>query len=153
MSEVGVGAAGSTILSEIKSNDVLVIEAGDELFSAKDTYSSSIGNLLLNIPILTPLLQRHHLFDWHYRTEPQKVSAHGLKKNISYWPVGRGYGGSQLINNMIYYRGDEKDFQDWFSESPDHYNFTQDILPYFMYVSYILYLMHALNQFFLSLAN
>lgn len=101
------------------------------MFSAKNTYTSSVANLLLKIPILTPLLQRHHLFDWQYKTEPQHVSSHSLRGGIAYWPMGRGYGGSQLINNMVYYRGNENDFRGWFND-PDEYDFTKDILPYFV---------------------
>lgn len=79
--------------------------------------------------MITPLLQLQNSFDWQYKTEPQEHACKALVDNISYWPTGKGFGGTQLINNMIYHRGFEMDYQHWFNETP--YNYTKDILPYF----------------------
>lgn len=59
-----------------------------------------------------------------------------MNNGISNWPMGRGFGGSQLINNMIYDRGHQYDYLNWFDTSTHRYNYTKDILPYFMYVHF-----------------
>lgn len=109
---------------------MLIIEAGNDFTSTKTPISSIFSTLLHNIPIITPLFQLQDAFDWQYKTQPQKNGCHALVNNVSNWPMGKGFGGTQLINNMIYYRGHENDFQQWFSSSTN-YNFAKDILPYF----------------------
>lgn len=79
---------------------------------------------------MTPLLQLQDEFDWQYRTVPQKNACKGLTNNVSFWPMGKGAGGTQLINNMLYHRGHNDDYRTWFTNS-DSYHFERDILPYF----------------------
>ncbi|RZC37442.1 DAO, Lycopene cycl, and/or NAD binding 8 domain containing protein, partial [Asbolus verrucosus] len=70
---VGAGSAGSIIarrLIEDKKIKVLLIEAG------------SRGNSLLDIPAMGPLLQ-NSIYDWQYRTVPQKEACLGLEKKVS----------------------------------------------------------------------
>lgn len=109
---VGTGSAGSVIASNLKGK-VLVIEAG-----------SRGDNFLLNIPIIQPLLQRSP-FDWSYETLPQSDACRALNGNQSNWPMGKLFGGSHRLNNMVYHRGHhsdydsfigEKDAERWFQE-------------------------------------
>jgi hypothetical protein len=57
-------------LSESQKDSILVVEAGIEATSP-----------LLNIPIVTPLLQCTEL-DWHYHSEPQMKACFGLENNV-----------------------------------------------------------------------
>ncbi|KAJ6635518.1 Glucose dehydrogenase [FAD, quinone] [Pseudolycoriella hygida] len=114
---VGAGTAGQTIAAGLPSKDVLILEAGG--------YTTS----LLDIPILTPILQKSD-FDWSYETVPQPNSCLGLRQQRSRWPMGKGYGGSQILNNMIWNVGHHEDYRGWFSPEED-YNYERDILPYF----------------------
>lgn len=48
---------------------------------------------------------------------------------------GRGFGGSNILNNMIYYRGDPEDFRDWFPlDDEEEYDFQKQIEPFFKWV-------------------
>ncbi|XP_037039112.1 glucose dehydrogenase [FAD, quinone]-like [Bradysia coprophila] len=114
---VGAGTAGQTIAAGLPSDDVLILEAGG--------YTTS----LLDVPIFTPILQKSD-FDWSYETTPQSHSCFGLSQHRSRWPMGKGYGGSQILNNMIWNNGNPEDYRGWFS-SLEEYNYERDILPYF----------------------
>lgn len=127
---MGAGAAGSTILSGLDFKDVLVIEAGFEATSPVSSTLASFTRTLNDIPIATPVFQQQNGFDWQYQTVEQADGCWSLNNNVSYWPMGKGYGGSQLINNMIYVRGHEEDFVGWFSPA-NQYNYSSQILPYF----------------------
>lgn len=104
---VGSGTAGSLIASQL-NDSVLVLEAGGR------------SSFLFDIPILQPLLQRSS-FDWQYETVPQKKACLGLKQNQSYWPMGKIFGGTHMLNNMIFHKGHETDYKDWFV------NFNEEI--------------------------
>lgn len=114
---VGAGTAGQVIAAGIPSDDVLILEAGG--------YTTS----LLDIPIFTPILQKSD-FDWSYETTPQLNSCMGLCQQRSRWPMGKGYGGSQILNYMLWNRGHPEDYRGWFGE-PEAYNYERDILPLF----------------------
>lgn len=121
---VGAGTAGLSIADGIDSTDVLIVEAGTDFQSHSTIVSSTISRILHNIPMITPLLQLQNSFDWQYKTEPQEYACKGLVDNISYWPTGKGFGGTQLINNMIYHRGFELDYQHWFNETPYNWRYS-----------------------------
>ncbi|KAG5876584.1 hypothetical protein JTB14_015990 [Gonioctena quinquepunctata] len=104
-------------LAENRNISVLVLEAG------------KYSNKLLDIPVLGVLLQKTH-FDWQYTTVPQTNSCLGLNNNESIWPMGKIMGGTGMLNNMIYVRGHEEDFVDWFRNKKD-FDFRKDIFPYF----------------------
>lgn len=48
----------------------------------------------------------------------------------SFWPFGKIVGGTGMMNNMIYVRGHQEDFDDWFKHK-EGYSFTNDVEPYF----------------------
>lgn len=120
-----------TIAAGLDANaNVLIIEAGSDYGTPKAPISSLFGRTLLNMPIVTPLLQLRDSFDWQHRTSAQKSACRALTNNVSHWPMGKGFGGTQLINNMIYHRGNVDDYRTWFT-SADDYNYARDVLPYF----------------------
>lgn len=68
---VGGGTAGLTIAAGLESDNVLIIEAGNDFQLPKSPLSSKLASIVNNIPIISPLLQLQDLFDWQYRTQPQ----------------------------------------------------------------------------------
>lgn len=117
---VGAGTAGQTIAAGLQSDDVLILEAGG--------YTTS----LLDIPIFTPILQKSD-FDWSYETTPQPNACLGLSQQRSRWPMGKGYGGSQILNYMIWNHGHHEDYRGWFSPA-EEYSYERDVLPFFRLV-------------------
>ncbi|CAG9817579.1 unnamed protein product [Phaedon cochleariae] len=117
---VGCGSAGAIVakrLAEDRNITVLVLEAGQH------------GNSFLDIPFLGLLLQNSP-FDWHYTTVSQAKSCLALNNNKSIWPTGKIVGGTGMLNNMIYVRGHEQDFHEWYKDK-EGYNYKEDVLPYF----------------------
>lgn len=49
---------------------------------------------------------------------------------ISRWPMGRLFGGTARLNNMVHVRGHEQDYDDWYKQQTN-YNYKTDILDYF----------------------
>ncbi|KAK3911618.1 Glucose dehydrogenase [FAD, quinone] [Frankliniella fusca] len=109
---VGGGSAGSTVAGRLAQNgfNILLLEAG-----GPPPWWATLGTI--DIPIFGPLWQRTHL-DWSYTTVPQTHSCGVFKDRASLWPRGRVLGGSGRLNNMVYLRGHEKDWEKWgFSQS------------------------------------
>ncbi|XP_049869050.1 ecdysone oxidase-like [Pectinophora gossypiella] len=103
---VGAGSAGSVVanrLSEVKSWNVLLIEAGD------DPPAESI------IPALSGQLYGSQ-YDWNYRTENNGRTSQAVTNGSVWWNRGKMLGGSSSINALIYFRGNEHDYQEWFDE-------------------------------------
>lgn len=126
---VGAGTAGLTIAAGLDPKlSVLIIEGGNDFRSPKTPISSTIAGTIHNIPILTPLLQLQDSFDWQHRTVPQSDACAALTNNVSFWPMGKGFGGTQLINNMLYHRGHPSDYDTWFTANG---SYERDILPHF----------------------
>lgn len=48
-------------------------------------------------------------YDWQYKTVPQKYSCMAMVKNSSHWTSGKGWGGSQILNNMILFNDNDND--------------------------------------------
>jgi choline dehydrogenase len=78
----------------------LLIEAG--------SYGDSF---ILNIPIVQPLIVKSN-YDWQYKTQSQKYSCKAFKDEKCSWTLGKILGGSHRINNMIYHRGNQSDYED-----------------------------------------
>lgn len=68
---VGGGVAGLTIAAGLASDNVLIIEAGNDFQVPNSPISSKLASIVNNIPIISPLLQLQDIFDWQYRTQPQ----------------------------------------------------------------------------------
>ncbi|XP_049304539.1 neither inactivation nor afterpotential protein G isoform X1 [Bactrocera dorsalis] len=103
---VGAGTAGSVVASLLAKHSptstVLLIEAGD-----------SFG-LLSKIPLLTTFQQKG-LNDWGFVSEPQVYSSRGLGEQRQYLPRGKGLGGSAMLNYMLHFDGEPRDFERWSS--------------------------------------
>lgn len=114
---VGAGTAGLTVAAGLNSDNVLILEAGG--------YTTDV----LDIPVVTPLLQTS-TFDWKYTTSRQTHACRALMDRRSRWPTGRGFGGSQILNYMMWTRGYPEDYRGWFSDAKD-YDYERDVEPYF----------------------
>ena len=84
----------------------------------------------MDIPILTPLFHQT-IYDWQYKTVPQKHACKAMKNNECSFTAGKGFGGSNIINNLIYHRGVPEDYRGWF-DGTCSYNYSRDIEPFFM---------------------
>ncbi|XP_067122968.1 glucose dehydrogenase [FAD, quinone]-like [Centruroides vittatus] len=118
---VGGGSAGSVLANRLSAdpqNSVLVLEAGSD------------ENIISDNPASTSLLQMSTL-DWAYLTEPQKYACFGLKGQQSRWPRGKVLGGSSVLNNMIYSRGNHKDYDNWAKNGAFGWSW-KDVFPYFL---------------------
>jgi choline dehydrogenase len=115
---VGAGSAGCPLasrLSEDLSVTVLLIEAGPRFHGLEETINCAI-------PAGSGKVQ-HTTLDWSYFTEPQAPHActrmftyagcSPYRKHRSYWPRGKGLGGSSLINYMAWVRGHADDYNEW----------------------------------------
>lgn len=83
------------------------------------------------MPLLTPLLQRRRTFDWSHETTAQRHAGGALHDRRSRWPAGRGFGGSQILNNMLWTRGHRDDYRGWFGGANEDYDYERDVAPYF----------------------
>lgn len=116
---VGGGSAGCVLagrLSEDSSCRVILLEAGK--WDRHPFIRMPAGFL--------PLMQSGAL-DWGYYSEPQK----NLNGRKLYLPRGKVIGGSSAINGMVYFRGDESDYDQWAQLGNAGWSFAE-CLPYFI---------------------
>ncbi len=97
---IGAGSAGCVVAARLADagHRVLVLEAGE---ARRRTWT--------RIPIGYGLTFFDPRVNWCLHTEPDP----GLDGRRSYWPRGKGLGGSSAINAMVWYRGLPHDFDDW----------------------------------------
>ncbi|XP_041979446.1 glucose dehydrogenase [FAD, quinone]-like [Aricia agestis] len=113
---VGSGAAGSAVAGRLASagRSVLLVEAGDE-----PAFISQIPGIALALAGSD--------MDWAYKTLPNTKSCLGLDGEYCRFVRGKALGGSTSINQMMYTRGNQKDFD---------FNLTgwtwQDMKPYIL---------------------
>lgn len=93
----------------------MILEAGTE------------PSWLMNIPMLTPILQNGP-YDWNFYTTSQENSAKGLKGRQIHFPLGKVVGGSHVLNMQIYMRGHPEDHRVYVN---GEYDFHRDIERYF----------------------
>ena len=72
------------------------------------------------------MAQRSAALNWRFQSVPQP---HLDGRRISL-PRGRGLGGSALINGMVYFRGNPRDYDAWAAAGASGWSF-REILPYF----------------------
>ncbi|XP_053660933.1 glucose dehydrogenase [FAD, quinone]-like [Anopheles marshallii] len=105
---VGGGTAGSVIasrLAELQQWHILLIEAGD-VHNGQDV-------------------------SWNLRAEPQVNSCLGERDQRCEIPTGKGLGGNTRINNMLYVRGSESDYDAWTKQGNVEWSY-RNVLPYFL---------------------
>jgi len=118
---VGAGAAGATVarrLAEVPEWTVLLLEAGGE------------ESMITSIPAIAHYLQFTN-YNWAYRTEEESHACKGLVNRTCPWPAGKGLGGSTIINNNMYTRGNVRDFDRWAEAGNPGWAYA-DVLPYFL---------------------
>lgn len=115
---VGGGTAGCVLaarLSEDRERSVCLVEAGGD---GRHRY--------VDVPGGVSLVQRRPELNWRFLTAPQS-QLNGRRIGN---PRGRGLGGSALINGMVYFRGNRRDFDDWAALGASGWDYAQ-VLPYF----------------------
>ena len=117
---VGAGPGGSAVAARLAETSPKLSVAILETGPAK---ASWLSDLPLGIAILVPFKTKHN---YAYQTEPQA----GFGGRRGYQPRGRGFGGSSLINAMIYTRGQREDYDGWAARGCPGWAYA-DVLPYF----------------------
>ncbi|KAI5631117.1 GMC oxidoreductase domain-containing protein [Phthorimaea operculella] len=101
---VGAGTAGSLLANRLAksypSQTVLVIEAGGD------------PGLDTEVPAFV-FLNKVGDLDWQYETQAEGKYCKGFKNNNCIWSNGKGLGGSNAINVMLYIRGHPQDYNNW----------------------------------------
>lgn len=122
---VGAGSAGCAVARRLAESgaSVVLVEAGkaDDKGLARMLFQTPGA---ISVMHSTPQLKK--LFDWGYKSTPQK---HAWDRTI---PQTRGkvLGGSSSINGMLFVRGNRKNFDDWADEGCKGWAYD-DVLPAF----------------------
>jgi choline dehydrogenase len=120
---VGAGTSGSVIahhLSQPKYDfSVLLLEAGGDPIP------------LTKIPALFTAVHSSPRMNYAYKTVPQTDTCLGLNSRQSYWPQGKGLGGTSNINALIWTKGHDKDYDNWANITGDSRWNSTNLLKYF----------------------
>ncbi|XP_058831439.1 glucose dehydrogenase [FAD, quinone]-like [Topomyia yanbarensis] len=119
---VGAGPAGCVLanrLSEDSSRTVLLLEIGKGEMP-----------IVTDAPLLGPTLASTD-YNFGYKTEVQKYGCQGLRGKRCSWAHGRGVGGSSIINNVIFTRGNKRDYDSWAQAGNSGWSWNE-MLPYFL---------------------
>nr|XP_023014616.1 glucose dehydrogenase [FAD, quinone]-like isoform X1 [Leptinotarsa decemlineata] len=100
---IGAGSTGSVMasrLSEIKQWNVLLLEAGKypDNFTMIPRY---FGAAIFSD------------YNWGFMSTPQKTACLGAVDHKCAAPRGKGIGGTSLINELVYSRGNSRDYDIW----------------------------------------
>jgi choline dehydrogenase-like flavoprotein len=115
---VGGGTAGCALaarLSEDSRRSVCLLEAG-----------GSGRSVFIKVPGTLVMAQRSASLNWRFQSVPQP-QLNGRRISV---PRGRGLGGSALINGMVYFRGNPRDYDAWAAAGATGWSY-REILPYF----------------------
>jgi choline dehydrogenase len=115
---VGGGTAGCVLaarLSEDSRRTVCLLEAG-----------GSGRSVFVNVPGAIVMAQRSASLNWRFQSMPQPQLS-GRRISV---PRGRGLGGSALINGMVYFRGNPRDYDAWAAAGATGWGY-REVLPYF----------------------
>ena len=99
---VGAGSAGCILANKLINNTnykVLLIEAGP-----------SDKSLVIDIPLGYGMTFYNKKINWNFYSEEQL----NLNNREIYYPRGKVLGGSSSINGMVYARGLDTDYYDWY---------------------------------------
>ncbi|CAG9837081.1 unnamed protein product [Diabrotica balteata] len=119
---VGSGSSGSVLanrLSEVDHWRILVLEAGD--FGNDET---DMPGLYADLPFTD--------YNWGFKTQPQQTACLGMVNKQCMFPRGKGFGGTSLINMLVYSRGSSLDFDKWGEVVEDSRWSYNSVLPYFI---------------------
>ncbi|CAG9831465.1 unnamed protein product [Diabrotica balteata] len=118
---IGAGSTGSVIasrLSEISRWKILLLEAGH------------YPNNFTMIPGMFAI-QAMTSYNWGFKSTPQKTACLGAVDNRCVIPRGKGVGGTSLINQNIYSRGNSIDYDRWAELVNDQSWRYENVLNYF----------------------
>ncbi|XP_015907095.2 glucose dehydrogenase [FAD, quinone]-like [Parasteatoda tepidariorum] len=118
---IGAGSAGSVLANRLSANpcvSVVVLEAG------------STPPILTEIPSAERFFV-HSSIDWDFESVPQQRSGQNLKERKVRYASGKVLGGSSVLNDVQYSRGNPQNYDDWESMGAKGWAY-KDVYKYFL---------------------